>query len=349
MMQGSRGRALVTGATGLVGSHIVERLRNAGWSIRALTRVPDTARWLGNDVELIAGDVLDSPSFISAAKSCDIVFHTAATVTGAGGWESYRSLNLDGTRNAIAAARSSGARLMHVSSVAVYGPGMRYQSGRFTAESASFESLSEDLYYARSKRDSEQAVLDAHAAGDIWATAIRPDIIYGRRDRQFVPRVARVLRHGIVPLFGGGRSTLPIIHAKSVSEAAWLAATTDVAGGNAYNIANERPVTVREFVTLAAEGLGHRVVGFPFPVPLANVFLRLAMPIIGLLRGRGLRAMSGNTINLLTRDNPFTSERARQELGWTPAIDPAEGLPDAFRWWKDQEMQKRRDYSRPQV
>lgn len=340
-------RALITGATGQVGSYIVARAREAGWSIRALTRTPDAARWLGEDVELVAGDVLDAASFTAAAKGCDVVFHAAAAITAPGGWDEYRTLNLDGTGNAVAAARSSGARLLHVSSVAVYGPGMRYQSDRLTDEAAAFETLPDAMYYARSKRDSERMVLDKHAAGEVWATAIRPDVIYGRRDRQFVPRMARLLRFGFAPLVDGGHSTLPIIHARNVAEAAWLAANTDAAGGRAYNVTNERPVTVKEFFMLAGEGLGVRVKGVVIPTPVARMMLQLAAHLIGLVRGRGLRAMSGGTLSFLTRDNPFTSERAMRELGWRPVIDPSEGIPDAFRWWKTQQMQKGRDYSRP--
>ena len=340
-------RALITGATGQVGSYIVERVRQEGWSIRALTRDPGTARWLGDDVELAQGDVLEGAKFSASAKDCDVIFHAAAAITARGGWDAYRALNLDGTANAISAARTSGARLMHVSSVAVYGPGMRYQQSRPTDEDATFEVLPDAQYYARSKRDSERMVLDAHAAGDIWATAIRPDVIYGRRDRQFVPRIARMLRFGLAPLVNGGTSTLPIIHAQNVAEAAWLAVRSDTAGGRAYNVTNERPVTVREFFQLAGEGLDRRVTGVSIPMPVARALLTLAAYVLGLVRGRGLRAMSGGTLSFLTRDNPFTSERAERELGWKPVVDPFDGVPDAFRWWKNHQMQKGRDHSRP--
>lgn len=339
--------ALVTGATGQVGSHIIERVRREGWALRALVRMPDAARWLGGDVSLVRGDVTDASSFQAAAKGCDIIFHAAATVTSPGGWEEYQALNLEGTRNAIHAARDNGARLMHVSSVAVYGPGMRYQSGRLTDEDSTLETLSDDQYYPRSKRDSERMVLDAHAAGEIWATTIRPDVIYGRRDRQFVPRIARLLSSGFAPMIDGGRTALPIIHAASVAEAAWLAATTDAAAGRAYNIANEAPISSREFFTLGGEGLGKRVVGVPIPKPLAMLMLRAAVNIIGLIRGKGLRAISGGTLDFLTRGNPFTSQRAHEELGWKPVTDPRVEIPDAFRWWKTDRMQKGRDHSRP--
>src|SRR4051794_18077696 len=101
--------ALVTGATGLVGSHIVDRLHAVGWSVRALVRRP-WAELAATGVESVSGDILDRESFSRAARGCDTIFHTAAAVTVSGGWEAYRRPNVDGATNAIAAAESSGAR-----------------------------------------------------------------------------------------------------------------------------------------------------------------------------------------------------------------------------------------------
>src|SRR5258708_31267080 len=101
-------------------------------------------------------------------------------------------------------------------------------------------------------------VLNAHRAGRIWASAVRPSVIYGPRDRQFVPRLARALNLGVMPLIAGGRSTLPVVHAANVASGALLAATSDVAGGRAYNLANDYNVTVRDFFQFASDGLRPR-------------------------------------------------------------------------------------------
>src|SRR5690349_2474264 len=119
--------ALVTGATGLVGSHVAEGLVARGWNVAALVRDPSSAAWLASaGVELRRGDVLDAPSFDAAARGADVVFHTAAAITPRGGWEAYRRPKVDGTSNAVAAAERTGARLLQLSSVAVYGPSARY-------------------------------------------------------------------------------------------------------------------------------------------------------------------------------------------------------------------------------
>jgi nucleoside-diphosphate-sugar epimerase len=325
--------ALVTGATGLVGSHIVERLRADGWTIRALLRHPASSL-SESGVDVRIGDVLDADAFASAASGCEVIFHTAAAITQRGGWETYRRLNVDGTRNAVAAAARSSARLLQLSSVAVYGPSGRYRApSEKTDEETPLGPLPESAFYARSKRESEEIVLGAHAAGRIWATAVRPDVIYGPRDRQFVPRVARLLRFGVAPLVDGGRSVLAIVHAANVADGAVLAATTDAAGGRAYNLANDGDVSVRTFVGLAAEGLGRRVRMVTIPKGVARIAFSAAELVTRVFVGDALNVAMHATLDMVTRDNPFTSDRARRELGWMPRVDPRVGIPEAFRWW----------------
>jgi nucleoside-diphosphate-sugar epimerase len=330
-------RALVTGATGLVGSYIVERLMADGWSVRALVRTP-SPELAALGVETVRGDVLDVDSFVSAASGRDVIFHTAAAVTPAGGWEAFRRPNVDGTRAAITAAEKSGARLLQLSSVAVYGEGRYGGSVNKTSEDTPLGTLPERAYYARSKRESENLVLEAHAAGRIWATAVRPDVIYGRRDRQFVPRLAKTVRRlrGITPLIGGGQATFAIVHAANVAQGAVLAATFDGAGGRAYNLANDYDVTVREFFRLGAEGLGLRARFVPVPLPAARVAFRAVKRVVTVFTGGRLNAVSNASIDFLTKDNPFTSDRARRELGWAPVMRPEQGVPDAFRWWDEE-------------
>lgn len=323
--------ALVTGATGLVGSHIVERLLAGGWRVRALVRGPALAL-ASRGVETVHGDALDTDGFVRAAHGCDVIFHTAAAVVTSGGWEAYRRPNVDGTRNAIAAAAQSGARLLHLSSVAVYSS--RYADpSRPIDEGAPFGPLPERGYYARSKRAAEELVLEAHASGRIWATAVRPDVIYGTRDRQFVPRIARLLRFGVAPIIGGGRSIMPIVHAANVADGAVLAAMHDGAGGRTYNLANDFDVSVRQFLRLAGDGLGRRIHFVHVPLGVARAVFAIALGVTKAVAGGRASVVSGESLSMVTRDNPFTSERARRELGWSPQVRPERGIPEAFRWW----------------
>ena len=323
----------MTGATGMVGRHVAERLRRDGWSVRALVRNLDTASPLRDfGIALTLGDVLDGSSFVTAAAGCDVIFHAAAAVTPSGGWEAFRLPNVEGTRNAVLAAAQSAARLVHVSSVAVYGGAARYRDGVPTDETSPLAPLREADFYARSKRESEAIVMDACARGTIWATAVRPDVIYGRYDRQFVPRVARLLRLGFAPLVGRGDTTLAVVHVENVVDGMLRAAVTDHARGTAYNLANDFDVTAADFYRWGARGLDVKFRTVHLPFALAKSAERLIRRLARLVPGSGAQAVSFSAVDFLGRNNPFSSQRAREELGWSPEVRPEHGVHDAFAW-----------------
>ena len=270
----------------------------------------------------------------AVGKGSEVVFHAAAVVTAAGGWEVYRTANIEGTRNAIAAAANARAKLVQVSSVAVYGGSARYRDTK-TDEDLPLAPLPDGAHYARSKRESEALVMQAHAERRIWATAVRPDVIYGRYDRQFVPRMARAMRFGLWPRFGTGETILAIVHAASVADGIVRAADTDAAGGRAYNLANDFDVTVNEFVRLAAQGLGIEIRRIPVPIPLARFAFRTASFAARVAKGPSMSRETLNSLAFLTRNNPFTSDRARRELRWSPPVRPELSIPEAFRWWRE--------------
>lgn len=327
--------ALVTGATGLLGMHVVKRLQDEGWQVRALVRDAARAGLLSRaDVTLATGDVLEPTGFSRAARGCDVVFHTAAVITPRGGWEAFRRPNVEGTRNAIGAASAAKARLVHVSSVAVYGAGDRYAAdGRRTDETAPPGHIADGEYYARSKRESEDLVFEAQRSGALWATAVRPAVIYGPYDRQFVPRLARLLRRGIAPVISGGRNTFAVVHAANVAAGMVLAAGHDEANGKAYNLANDHDVSVAEFYRLAAEGMNRSVRIVSVPLFVARAAMGAFRSIAPMIVGDRFNAVTAGSLDFLARDNPFSSERARRELGWDPLLRPDQAIADAFRWW----------------
>ena len=326
--------ALVTGATGLVGSHIVERLRRDGWTVRALVRDRSRANWLvAQDVALFDGDTLDAESFRRAAQGVHYVFHCATAITPRGGWEAFRAPNIDGTRNAVGAASSAGARLLHLSSVAVYGPDGRFALSKCAAlqELQPLLPIPDQAWYARSKRESEELVMAAHREGRVWATAVRPCVIYGPRDRQFIPRAAALLRLPLVPRIGPGTSTMSIVHARSVAELAVRAVTSEIAAGRAYNVTNDPPITVNEFYAAAEEGLGVRARWLPIPGAPAQAAMGALGAALRALRVPGASMLNARSLDFLLADNPFSSERARVELDWTSRVNPREAVAESFR------------------
>lgn len=326
--------ALVTGATGMVGSYIVERLARDGWRVRALTRRPAATAWLERfGTEVREGDILDASAVSAAAAGCEAIFHAAAAIGPRGDWEPYRLGNIQGTSNVVDAAARTGARLAHVSSTAVYGGESRWRDAP-TDETVELPPIPESDPYARSKLDAERLVLAAASSGRVWATVVRPPPMYGCRDRQLVPRIAPILERGIFPLIAGGKSTLTLVHAESVADGAVRAATTDAALGRAYNLTNDGALTVAEFVRLAAVGLGRRIFTPTVPYAAGRAAMKTLAVALTLIGRAHLAPHTIGLLHLLTRDNPFSSERARWELGWAPAVSHARAVPEAFRWWK---------------
>ena len=325
--------ALVTGATGLLGSYLVERLLEDGWGVRALVRHPEQARWLEEaGAKLFAGDITDRPSITSAASGCSLVFHAAASVGVGNDWETFRLGNVEGTENVLHASAASGARFVFVSTTGVFGRA-RYREIP-TDESVPLPKLPEHEVYGRSKQAAERLVLEAHERGTTWTAIVRSPVMYGVRDRQFVPRIAPILQRGFFPLLGGGTSTMSLTHARSIAEGALLVGTNESAGGKIYHLTDDFPITVSDLVRYGAEGLGCRVRRVHVPTAVAKIGFGVLKPLLVAIGRSDLAPHTEGTLDMLTRNNPFTSRRAREELGWVPTTRPEAGLPEAFRSWK---------------
>jgi nucleoside-diphosphate-sugar epimerase len=252
---------------------------------------------------------------------------------GSGGeWDDYRRANVEGTSNVVEAAKRAGAKVVHVSSTSVYGSARYYDEP--TDEFSPLPDLPSYDVYGRSKQEAEDVVLDAHRAGRVWGTVVRPPVMYGCRDRQLAPRIAPVLERGFFPRIAGGRTTLALVFAGHVAEGAILAAKQESAGGKAFLLTNDFPVTVTDLIRCAEAGLDKRIYAPTVPMPIGRAsFAALEGILKATGRGELARHATG-TLNMLTKDNPFTSDRARNELGWTPTTVPDIGLTEAFRFWK---------------
>ena len=108
-----------------------------------------------------------------------------------------------------------------------------------------------------------------------------------------------------------------------------------------YNLANDFDVTVADFLRLAARGLGHGIRLVTVPTWLAQLGLTVTKGVLALATGGGMSVVTTASLAFLTKDNPFTSDRARRELGWSPALRPEIAIPEAFGWWASQHRVRR--------
>ncbi len=329
-------RVLVTGGTGLVGSHAIERLTREGHQVRAMVRSSDGRTFVERlGAEGFLGSV-EQPQSWEAAGGCDAIVHAAAIVVEPSGWERYRAVNVDATRLAVEAAARHRARLAHISSVAVYGRQPEAGPGARLTEDAPFQPIRERDYYARSKRLAEEILWRRAQELGVSAVALRPCVIYGERDRIFVARLIRFLQRGFVPLVGAGGNDLAVVYAGNVVEAALAAlARPEVRG--AFNITNDGGLSQREFFETIGAAIGRRPRFVRLPLGVAVALGALAHLPPRLLSPRRYAPSPASGVRFMARDNPYTSEKAERELGWRPSTPPREALRRTVRWFVAQQ------------
>lgn len=321
-------RVFVTGATGLVGTHVVRRLVARGDAVVGLARSDASARALeGLGAAALRGEVADAAALERGVAGAEAVVHAAAVVLSGADWPAFQAANVAPTERLARAAARCGARLVHVSSVAVYGRRETYDGGPGSVdEDFGLERpLFPGDHYARSKREAEQAVWRVAGETGLCAAALRPCVIYGEGDRHFSPRLAAALRWRVAPLIGPGTNPLSVVYAGNVA-AAVLAALDRPDATGPFNVANDGGLTLREFVERFAAGLGVRL--RLVSVPKAAAW-RTALLVDGTLRlGRpGAPTASLKTaVQFLSSPNPYTSLRAERVLGWRPAVPAAEAV-----------------------
>ena len=322
---------LVTGATGLIGSHAARRFRESGWGVRALARPQSSVRYLEElGTELVFGDVTAPGSLSGAADGCHAVVHAAAVLGRAAPWETFREVNVEGTRNVLTEAVRAGCeRFVLVSSVAVYGDPAGH--GDAVSERSPTDSeLDRRQHYERSKRMAETAVRRAgpDAPG---RTVLRPAVVTGERDRHFAPRVARFAGRALVPMVGSGQNRLPLVYAGNVAEACRLAVVSDEAVGRTYNVSEDGGITQRELLQAAADRSARLL-----PLPRRAVEAAAAVVDgVASLGGDESRVWNGRRVRLLGRPNPYSSERIRRELDWRPKVTTREGWDRTLTWLRD--------------
>jgi nucleoside-diphosphate-sugar epimerase len=323
---------LLTGATGLLASHIAEALTARGERVRAIVRPgsdTDFLRRLG--VELLEGDLLVPGSLPKALAGSDIVYHCAARVGNWGTKKEFRTDIVDTTRNLLeACAEAKVNRVLYVSSLSVYGHPREPKSGLITEDEPFCQRLGILDHYSRAKAEAEK--LAREYARDI--TIVRPSWIYGPRDRNGFPRLVHALRDGWVRIVGSGDNPLNIVYVADVAEGAIRAANSPGARGRAYHLSSEGQITQREFFDFLTDALG-------LPRIRKRVGVKLAWwgGLLGEVIARGLRWRRSPHItcygtSLLTRSTKFSIARAKSELGWEPKVHPQEGLQRTLEWFK---------------
>ena len=329
---------LVTGATGLLGSHLVERLIAQGYAVRALVRPTSRTEFLEYlGVEIQRGDLTDPNACMRAVDGATWVFHCAAKVGDWGSWQEFQVGCLDATRTiARAASRAGLERFVHISSTSAYGH-PRDQAELIDETAPLGQNVWFLDYYTRSKVESERLLWEMADRGALRLTVIRPSWLFGERDRTTIPRFIQEFRWKRVSIVGKGDNPLSAVYAGVVADAALLAARDKNSVGEAYNITSHARITQREFLDMLADALGAPRVTWHYPFWYA-FYGGLSLEI----RERLLLSKKPPRVTrygawLLGRYLEYSTEKARTKLGWVPALSYRESIDRTVRWFLDDE------------
>jgi len=316
---------LVTGAAGLVGTHVLDALRSRGDRPRAFVREHSVATVQAFGAEAVVGDVTDVSAWQRAATDVRAIIHAAALVASHDSFDEFTRVNVGGTRLALEAARRTGARLIHVSTVAVYGRSAVFDTGaQGVTEDYPFQPIPEKDFYARSKRAAEQLIHEEAAHGGLSVVSIRPNVIYGERDLLFTRRLIANLNRGFLPQVGPGTNHLSCVYAGNVASAILAALDAPAKPGlRAYNVTRDASplLTQREFFAAFAEALGRRPFRVRVPLRLIRMGVAAWSVLMRLLLPGRYTALGNAAMSFILGENPYSVERIRTELGWTPPFD----------------------------
>jgi nucleoside-diphosphate-sugar epimerase len=323
-------KALVTGAGGFIGQRLVERLRAGNCDVVALIHHEPGPFDSVEKVDEVLGDIRDVDTMKAAAQGCDTVFHLAGRVHALSDTDAddalYDSLNIEGTRNVLEAAIAQGVeRFVFFSSVKVLGEGGP-------------ERIDEDCEgvpetaYGRSKLTAENLVLEYGKQGGMHVTCLRLPLVYGPGNKGNLFRMIAAIDRGLfppLPAIGNRRS---MVHVSNVVESAWAAATNPNANGRRYIVADAEAYSTDDLYRMICHGLGRKTPRWSIPTGVLQLLGRIG-DLIGRARGRRF-FFDSDALDKLIGSAWYSSDNISRELGYQPAIEFRESLPELIDWYR---------------
>lgn len=316
-------RALITGATGFIGSHLVDYLTDKGWDITCWCRPESrTARLKDRGVRLVRGRLDELDRLTQAVSGQDYIFHLAARIHSAPR-EVYEQVNHVFTRNLVQASLEAGGtlrRFVYVSSIAAAGPS---ETGSIKTEEQNSSPRTE---YGRTKLRGEEAVREAGER--LPYTIIRPPNVYGPRQKE-TELLMRLIRKRIVPVLKSREPATTLIYVEDLNRGTVQAALAPEALRETYYLTDGEIYSWRRVLFTFRD----IVLSRPVYVPLPEAVIVLAASLTdGLKRARLIRSYFGRRAWKSMTQTPwlFSCDKARSQLGFTPEYSLERGFRETL-------------------
>lgn len=328
-------RILITGATGFIGGHLVEFLKDKGHHVEGIIRNPKKAGLLESlDIPYRVADITDKESMKEAVSSdFDAVINTIAPVTNVGSWEFFRKINVEGTKNLVEAMVTADIkRLVHISTVGIYGQPAVNGTEDLVPKKPSW------MKYGVTKREAEEALREYP---DLDITFLRPAFVMGPRDRIGICHIIyQTLKKKRFILIDDGNALISIVHVSDVCQSVQLCLDKpEKTTGEAFNVASPEEARIKDVVNYL-----HQELNVPLPEKKVSFRSAYTMALFTEFFAKFSRkAPTFTRMNVLfVGGNSQFSSKKLQDLGWQATRTLKETIQDWAEWRKVYEQEKKK-------
>jgi nucleoside-diphosphate-sugar epimerase len=324
-------KVLVTGATGFLGKHLVQRLVARGDEVCALVWPPGTRSALQDlSVTMLEGDIQDTAVLKQAAQGKDVVFHCAGKVDDWGPRHEFYKVNVVGTQNMLEASRAAGVKhFIHISSLVVLGIPETMPADETMPYTTKFYN-----HYMETKLLAEKSVIEYHHKHKLPVTIIRPGILWGPGDTSIFPRLERLALKGLLIFkLGTGNNVLCLSYVPNLVDALLLAADVKNPECQVYHITDEEKITSGAYFSAVTKAIGVQQPIIPTPL--------FILDIVASLFELGAKLLQLSRPPLLTRYGLYlwsctfitTIAKAKKQLGYQQRVFFKEGIQQLAEWY----------------
>lgn len=319
------GKALVTGASGFIGSALARKLQQSASDVRLLVRNRQKLPQDLATLDVMEGDITEAASVERAMGGIDTVFHIAAAFREPGlSDQAYHNVNVQGTCNVVqAAADRNVRRVVHCSTSGIHGNINGVPAGED-------HPLVLDEVYEQTKAEAERAALRIGRERDVEVTVLRPSQVYGPGDTRLV-KLFKMVNSKMTVWFGPGTAHYHLLYIDDLVEAFVLAGKTEAANGQAFLIAGRELPSLNELVEAIAAALGKqpprllRLPAGPFLL-LGTLCERVCVPI-------GINPpIYRRRVEFFIKNKAYDITKARDMLGFEPRTGMTAGLERTVQW-----------------
>ena len=318
-------KALITGATGFIGSHLAAELFKRGYEVTCLVRATSDLKWLdGLDIKLVEGNCSDKDSLYSCIRGQDYIFHLAGLIKSACS-ENFYSVNAKGTENLIEAVVRNNPgikRFIYLSSLSAFGPGGNLDPAEINCNPHPVSD------YGKSKLRGEESVLK-HSSR-IPVSILRPAVVYGPRDKGFV-LFFKMIKKGVMPYWGNGHTSL--VYIDDLIEAIILSTENDKAAGKSYFISDGMAYSNNEIIGEIASALNVKLFMIKLPKPVLQIIGFLGSGI-SKITGKSTMINSDKVKELTYTDWVCDITEAENDLCFKPKVMLKEGIKWTADWYR---------------